>query len=72
MPYEVHESGWGEFEIQIKITLAKEADEKPVVLSHMLRLFHYSADPTDDMNGKPVISDRYDEIVLIPMGIWIS
>ncbi len=38
-PYEVSESGWGEFEIQIKIYF-NDLTEKPVTIYHGLKLFH--------------------------------
>lgn len=41
-PYEVSESGWGEFEIQIRIHF-NDANEKPVTFYHVLKLFHNSS-----------------------------
>ena len=38
-PYEVSESGWGEFEIQIRIYF-NDLTEKPVTMYHGLKLFH--------------------------------
>ncbi|KAI8084395.1 yeats-domain-containing protein [Gilbertella persicaria] len=64
-PFEVSETGWGEFEIMIKIHFHAAASEKPVVLYHHLRLHPYE----DDLNGqswpkdKPVMSLLYDELV---------
>ena len=37
-PFQVTESGWGEFEIQIKIFFVPEANEKPITLFHHLKL----------------------------------
>ncbi|SPO22556.1 probable Protein AF-9 homolog [Ustilago trichophora] len=37
-PYHVTETGWGEFEIQIKIFFVPEANEKPITLFHHLKL----------------------------------
>lgn len=37
-PYSVTETGWGEFEIQIKIFFVPEANEKPITLFHHLKL----------------------------------
>lgn len=37
-PFSVTESGWGEFEIQIKIFFVPEANEKPITLFHHLKL----------------------------------
>lgn len=59
------ETGWGEFEIMIKIHFHAAAAEKPVVVYHHLRLHPYE----DDVNGqpwpkdKPVLSLLYDELV---------
>ncbi len=39
-PYEVSETGWGEFEVQIKIHFADAAGERPVTFYHVLKLFH--------------------------------
>ena len=38
-PYEVSETGWGEFEIQIRIHF-NDVAEKPVTFYHVLKLFH--------------------------------
>ncbi|SJX61207.1 related to YAF9-Component of a chromatin modifying complex [Sporisorium reilianum f. sp. reilianum] len=37
-PFHVTETGWGEFEIQIKIFFVPEANEKPLTLFHHLKL----------------------------------
>ncbi|KAJ1032627.1 hypothetical protein NDA16_000650 [Ustilago loliicola] len=37
-PFQCTESGWGEFEIQIKIFFVPEANEKPTTLFHHLKL----------------------------------
>ena len=76
-PFEVHETGWGEFEIQIKIFFT-DTTEKPVCVSmhkhgmhysllfqvtlyHLLRLFQ--ADPLVMAGKKNVVSEQYDEMV---------
>ncbi|KAI9325039.1 yeats family-domain-containing protein [Zopfochytrium polystomum] len=60
-PFEVTETGWGEFEIQIKIQF-QDPQEKPLMLFHQLQLY-----PKDDSANatvkKPVIAEKYDEIV---------
>ncbi len=38
-PYEVSETGWGEFEVQIKIHF-NDGAERPVTFYHVLKLFH--------------------------------
>ena len=65
-PYEVTETGWGEFEIQIKIYLADPV-ERPVIIYHVLKLFQSGTGPTTDPSalkvGKTVVSELYDEII---------
>lgn len=58
-PYSVTESGWGEFEIQIKIHWV-DPREKPVSFYHLLKLY-----PNDTTLAKEnsIISEFYDEIV---------
>ncbi|KAI8371754.1 yeats family-domain-containing protein [Radiomyces spectabilis] len=64
-PFEVSETGWGEFEIMIKIHFQAVTSEKPVTLYHHLRLHPYEDDPS----GKPWPADRpvssfiYDELI---------
>lgn len=59
-PFEVTETGWGEFEIIIKIFFHAEGGEKNITLIHHLKLHPYNG--TISMDGK-VESIRYDEIV---------
>lgn len=63
-PYEVTETGWGEFQLQIKV-IFQDAYQKPIMLSHNLKLY-----PTDDQTflktTKPVISEKYEELVFDP------
>ena len=61
-PFEVTEQGWGEFEISLQVFF-HDSREKPIELSHMLKLY-----PDGDANApqnpaKPVVSERYDEFV---------
>ncbi|ORX54385.1 yeats-domain-containing protein [Hesseltinella vesiculosa] len=64
-PFELTETGWGEFEIMIKIHFQPITSEKPVTLYHHLRLHPFE----DDLQGqpwpkdKPVLSLLYDELV---------
>ncbi|KAH3819120.1 YEATS domain-containing protein 4-like [Dreissena polymorpha] len=59
-PYEVTETGWGEFEIIIKIYL-NDPSERPVTVYHLLKLFQSE---TDIMLGKKsLVSESYDELV---------
>lgn len=59
-PFEVTETGWGEFEILIKIFFHTEGGEKNVLLAHHLKLHPYNG--VVSMDGK-VESLKYDEIV---------
>lgn len=58
-PYRVSESGWGEFEIMIKIFFQDPA-EKPVTFYHLLKLF---PNETVTVKDKTLISEQYDEII---------
>ncbi|CAM0136385.1 NuA4 histone H4 acetyltransferase complex and the SWR1 complex subunit [Umbelopsis sp. WA50703] len=64
-PFEVSETGWGEFEIAIKIYFHAASGEKPITLYHHLRLHPYEDDGTGQPwpKDKPVTSFNYDEIV---------
>lgn len=68
-PYEVTETGWGEFEASIRLVWKDEADERSTLLTHGIRLYPQrmpptSADPTAYMNTTvPVVAERYDEVV---------
>ncbi|KAK2740633.1 NuA4 histone H4 acetyltransferase complex and the SWR1 complex subunit [Myotisia sp. PD_48] len=63
-PFEVVETGWGEFEIQVKLYFVGESMEKPQTLWHGLKLHPYG----DDIEGKkarrePVVSQNYEEVL---------
>ncbi|XP_060077597.1 YEATS domain-containing protein 4-like [Ylistrum balloti] len=59
-PYEVTETGWGEFEVIIKIYFV-DPNERPVTLYHLLKLFQSE---TDIMLGKKsLVVEYYDELV---------
>ncbi len=63
-PYEVSETGWGEFEVQIKIHF-NDGAERPITFYHVLKLFHSpTGTSTAVVQGrKTVISEYYDEII---------
>lgn len=68
-PFEVCETGWGEFEIAIKVHFVDEAHEKPQAFSHFLRLYPVvaagcSTEGTSSADGS-VIFERYDEFIFI-------
>ena len=70
-PFEVSETGWGEFEVAIKIFFVQESGEKQVTLYHHLKLHPWMegegspVPPPRDLALKfgPVHSWQYDEIV---------
>lgn len=72
-PFEVTETGWGEFEISIRVFFVSQAAEKNVLLYHHLKLHPYGQPPpaqtTEDgaeapkIDTKPVESYVYDEFV---------
>lgn len=61
-PFELSESGWGEFEIAISIFFHSDVCDKQLDLYHMLKLY-----PEDEggpqTTKKPVVVETYDEIV---------
>ncbi|XP_074602408.1 YEATS domain-containing protein 4 Gas41 [Brevipalpus obovatus] len=61
-PFEVSETGWGEFEVSIKIHFV-DPNEKPITIYHILKLFE--TDPTSkQINVKKfIVSEFYDEII---------
>lgn len=61
-PYEISETGWGEFEIIIKIFFS-DSSEKPLTIYHLLKLFDHQNDPSIVTGKKNVVSETYDEIV---------
>ncbi|TKR77078.1 hypothetical protein L596_018117 [Steinernema carpocapsae] len=58
-PFEIKETGWGEFEVQIRIYFF-DPNEKPVLTFYYIRLFEQ---PWTTWSGKTLINDYYDEIV---------
>ncbi|KIJ20462.1 hypothetical protein PAXINDRAFT_96652 [Paxillus involutus ATCC 200175] len=78
-PFEVSETGWGEFEIQIRVNFVAESGEKAITLYHHLKLHPWSVTfsppgsafsaepdiPSPETAAKlgPVHSWQYDEIV---------
>lgn len=62
-PYEISETGWGEFEIVIKIHFL-DPNERPVTMYHILKLFHTGATTdTSVEQAKGLVSESYDEII---------
>src|SRR5271154_4010291 len=66
-PFEVTETGWGEFEIQIKVHFIPEASEKPMTLFHFLHLHPYGPNKEDERDkGLTIDAFQYEEIVRLP------
>ncbi|KAG0647537.1 af-9 [Hyphodiscus hymeniophilus] len=63
--FEVHETGWGEFEISIKIFYVPESLEKPQTMYHQLRLHTYGTEAEkEEMRRKGEIKAwGYEEMV---------
>jgi len=63
-PFEVVETGWGEFEIQIKLYFVPESTEKPQTLWHSLKLHPYGPDAEGMKERREVVvSQNYEEII---------
>lgn len=63
-PFEISETGWGEFEMQIKLYLVPESTEKPQTLYHTLKLHHFGPGAEErTQQREPVLSQNYEEIV---------
>jgi YEATS domain-containing protein 4 len=63
-PFEVTETGWGEFEITLKIFFVNESSEKTIMLYHHLKLHPYGPGSEKVPPGtQPVASYIYDELV---------
>lgn len=60
-PYEVTETGWGEFEIVIKIYFNDPNERLPVTLHHLLKLF--PPGPEALLGKKNFVSEFYEEII---------
>jgi len=62
-PYEVTESGWGEFEVTIKLVF-RDTSEKAVEMPHMLRLYPPPDQSQLSFSHKnPLFTEVYDEII---------
>lgn len=50
-PFELTETGWGEFEIQIKIFFVAESGEKPLTVNHLLKLHPWPISLASSVNN---------------------
>ncbi len=63
-PFEVTETGWGEFEIQVKLYFVPESNEKPQTVWHALKLHPYGPDAEQQRERRePIISQNYEEVI---------
>jgi len=60
-PFEVSESGWGEFEGSVRIFF-KDPTLDPVDFTHKILLYPQPGQPPATVK-RPVVSEKYDEIV---------
>lgn len=63
-PFEVSESGWGEFEAGIFLHF-RDPEEPPIDLIHVIKLYHVGSQSNllNPKKSQPVVSEFYDEIV---------
>ena len=61
-PYEIEESGWGEFEIIIRVYF-HDASLKPVEFFHMLKLFEVDDAGLQLIQPAPVVREVFDQFV---------
>ncbi|CAD8055645.1 unnamed protein product [Paramecium sonneborni] len=62
-PFVISETGWGQFDIIIKIYLKGDYDQ-PLITVHPLKLYQNQTQNIP-LTKKPVVSEQYDEIVFI-------
>ncbi|KER23179.1 YEATS family protein [Opisthorchis viverrini] len=61
-PFELTETGWGEFDIVMKVIFT-DPNEKPLVITHLIKLFH--CDHEIMMGHKSLVREIYDEMVFV-------
>ena len=71
-PFEINETGWGEFECIIEIHF-KDPKYRPVSLFHLLKLHPFDQSPNgpEIVTSEPVLYERYDELVGSWRGTWV-
>eukprot|EP00775_Hariotina_reticulata_P004301 gene4301-4553_t len=60
-PYELSETGWGEFDIGVVLHFAPDVGEKDVEVFHRLKL--YGDDDPTGQSRKPVVHEQWEELV---------
>jgi len=63
-PFEVHEQGWGEFDIGVHIHFTVDVGENPVVIHHKLRLYDDGEQVGCKQDPKkPVVFESFEQLV---------
>ncbi|KAI9669559.1 MAG: NuA4 histone H4 acetyltransferase complex and the SWR1 complex subunit [Caeruleum heppii] len=63
-PFEVKETGWGEFELSIKLYFIPESGEKPQTIWHTLKIHPYGPDADRQRAERlPIVSQNYEEVI---------
>ena len=63
-PFEVTETGWGEFEVQMKLYFVPEANEKAATLWHALKLHPFGPDAEGQKERREaIVSQNYEEVL---------
>ncbi|KAK9916702.1 hypothetical protein WJX75_005963 [Coccomyxa subellipsoidea] len=61
-PFEIEEHGWGEFELNVTLHFADDAQEQPVEIYHKLKLYS-EVEPGNQSTKKPVVNEQYEELI---------
>mmetsp|Transcript_31155 Transcript_31155/g.52320 ORF Transcript_31155/g.52320 Transcript_31155/m.52320 type:complete len:216 (-) Transcript_31155:318-965(-) len=62
-PFELTETGWGEFEIGFTLHFKEDSGEKPLEVFHPLKLYEDQVVHERQSIKKPVVMETYDEAV---------
>ncbi|MEW5315775.1 MAG: hypothetical protein WDW38_007181 [Sanguina aurantia] len=62
-PLEVTEQGWGQFDIVVTFHFHVDCGDKPVVITHHLKLFENGEQTIPQNTKKPVISETTEQLV---------
>ncbi len=63
-PYEIHEEGWGEFDIGIKLHFWPDSQLRPIEFVHQLKLYPNDlAAASQTVSKKPVVNEIYHELI---------
>ncbi|KAI9843109.1 MAG: NuA4 histone H4 acetyltransferase complex and the SWR1 complex subunit [Thelocarpon superellum] len=63
-PFEVNETGWGEFDVAIKLYFVPESGEKPQTVWHTLKIHPYGPDAEmQRLEKRRIVSQNYEEVL---------